>query len=52
VISKNRRKQFQYIASEEVFDFIEQAAQQGLEARRALMDEDHTEEPPNERAGG
>src|SRR5690606_32260310 len=44
VISKNRRKQFQYIASEEVFDFIEQAAQQVLEARRVLTDEDHAEE--------
>ncbi len=52
VISKNRRKQFQYIASEEVFDFIEQAAQQVLEARRVLTDEDHAEEPPTKRAGG
>lgn len=39
VISKNRRKQFQYIASEEVFDFIEQSAQQVLATRRALTEE-------------
>src|SRR5690606_38127814 len=49
VISKHRRKQFQYVASEEVFHFIEQAAQQGLEAARALLDEHHTQEPRTER---
>lgn len=50
VISKNRRKQFQYVASEEVFDFIEQAAQHGLEARRALMEEEYAEKLTTERA--
>lgn len=45
VLSKNRRKQFQFIAGEDVFDFIEQTAQQALEDQRAHLTEEHTGEP-------
>ncbi|MBN0756792.1 cell filamentation protein Fic, partial [Pseudomonas aeruginosa] len=34
IVSKNRRKQFQYTVPEEVFEFIEQVAQQVLGDQR------------------
>lgn len=46
VISKNRRKQFQYVASEEVFDYIEQTARQVLETRNTGVSDGSAEEPP------
>ncbi len=46
VLSKNRRKQFQYVTSEEVFDFIEQAARQVLETRNSGMSGSSSEESP------
>ena len=46
VISKNRRKQFQYVASEEVFNYIEQTARQVLETRNTGVSDGSAEEPP------
>lgn len=44
IVSNNRRKQYQYRVTAEVFDFIEQMAQQVLAAQR-VEDDEATERP-------